>query len=89
MYERGAITDDTSCLFDKPYCAAPRNVAVSESGGRTMSLILEENVSLIPAVSFLPEKTLHCTNLDALLQVLTSSKASNKKYGVNWLFYLI
>ena len=47
IYERGAITDDTSCRFDRPYRAAPLNVAVSASSGLTITPILDANVSLI------------------------------------------
>lgn len=42
-YERGAMTDDTRGRRAKPYAAAPRNVAVSASGGRAITLIREPN----------------------------------------------
>ena len=37
------MTDDTRGRRAKPYVAAPRNVAVSASGGRAMTLIREPN----------------------------------------------
>ena len=39
MYDCGAITLDTSGRAASPYCAAPRSVAVSQSGGREITLI--------------------------------------------------
>ena len=42
-YERGAMTLDTRGRRARPYAAAPRNVAVSASGGRAMTLIREPN----------------------------------------------
>lgn len=42
-YDRGAITLETSGLRARPYCAAPRHVAVSASEGRAITLILEPN----------------------------------------------
>ena len=37
MYDRGATTDDTRGRRARPYCAAPRAVAVSASEGRAMT----------------------------------------------------
>lgn len=45
IYDRGAMTLDTRDLLAKPYCAAPRSVAVSASVGLAMTLIREENRS--------------------------------------------
>ena len=42
-YDRGAMTLATRGRRAKPYAAAPRNVAVSASGGRAMTLIRELN----------------------------------------------
>lgn len=43
MYDCGAITLDTNGRRANPYCAAPRRVAVSQSGGREITLIRDEN----------------------------------------------
>jgi hypothetical protein len=45
MYDRGAMTLDTSGRRAKPYSAAPRSVAVSASAGLAMTLIRDENCS--------------------------------------------
>lgn len=39
MYDCGAMTLDTNGRRANPYWAAPRKVAVSQSGGRAMTLI--------------------------------------------------
>ena len=45
MYDCGAMTLETSARPARPYCAAPRNVAVSQSEGREMTGMCEENRS--------------------------------------------
>lgn len=45
IYDRGAITLETKGLRAKPYRAAPRRVAVSESAGLAITRIREENCS--------------------------------------------
>lgn len=43
MYDRGAMTLETSGLRASPYCAAPLQVAVSASDGRAITFIRELN----------------------------------------------
>ena len=43
IYERGAMTLDTNGRRANPYCAAPRQVAVSASDGRAITFIRDPN----------------------------------------------
>ena len=45
MYDCGAMPLETSDRRARPYCAAPRTVAVSQSEGRAITLIREPNIS--------------------------------------------
>lgn len=57
MYDRGATTEDTSGRRARPYCAAPRAVAVSASEGRAMTLTRPPNRSWTQEITlgiFLP-----------------------------------
>jgi len=85
MYARGTITVATIALRESPYCAAPRTVAVSASGGRAITLILPENLAYtethVQLIAVYPRST--TTRLHFSKQVLAPCEASHEKQRIN------